>query len=220
MRPSMLPILRILGIIALSMAAFTTSVVAQDDDDDTKGDDVVADSTEFVVFIYSGTVDDFSQEPVDHAGALELLSEYDDDSDDQTREIWEALSNNDDEPRPAPFYGDDDDTSLSLDELMSEPHVLVVHAGEEADEPVISAGAIEGAVEDGTLTIDLQQVDDSGYEGRAFFGPYNDDDADDDNGDDPGDTDIDREDPNQVEDDEPDQTDVVTGLWQAATDDA
>lgn len=217
----MLAMVRLLGVIALMAAAFAMPVTAQDDDeedDDTKGDDVVAEATEFGVYIYEGTVDDFGEKPVDEAGALELLSEDDDDPDDETEEIWRAIG--DDGERPEPFYGDDTGTSLTLDDLTGAPHVLVVHAGEEANEPVIAAGAIEGEVEDGTLVIDLQPVDESGYEGRAFFGP-NDDDDDDTGQEDPGDV----EDPSGGEvsdddddaDDDRDASDVLIGLWQAAT---
>lgn len=218
---SMLAMLRLLGVIALMATAFAMPAYVQDDnqdDDDTQGDDVVAEATELGVYIYEGTVDDFGEEPVDEVGALELLSEDDDDPDDETEEIWQAIG--DDGERPEPFYGDDTDADLTLDEVTGEPHVLAVHAGEEADEPVIAAGSIEGDVEDGTLVIDLQPVDDSGYEGRAFFGPNDDD--DDTGQEDPGDVDDTsggeaggEDDDDDDEDD--DVTDVLIGLWQATT---
>ena len=228
MRCSPLSIIRILAIAMLAMAAFATPAYAQDaeeEDDDTQGDDVVAEATEFVANIYEGTVDDFSQEPVGEAAVLELLSENDDDPDDQIEEIWRAISSDDETP-PGVFYGDDGDTDLTVEELASEPHVLVIHAGEDANEPVIAAGDIEGDVgEGGILIIDLQEVDGSGYEGRAFFGP------DDDSGDASG-----QEDSGDVEqvvggeaggepageddDDDDDgagETDVIVGLWQKPT---
>ena len=65
--------------------------------------------------------------------------------------------------------------------MMATPHVLVVHEGESYRTPVVAIGAIEGELgDDGTLLIDLNEVDNSGYEGRAYFEPDDDDDDDDD----------------------------------------
>lgn len=62
---------------------------------------------------------------------------------------------------------------------MATPHVLVVHEGESSRTPVVAIGAVEGELgDDGTLLIDLNEVDNSGYEGRAYFEPDDDDDDD------------------------------------------
>lgn len=203
-RRFLLHALRLLSIVLLAVVTLAAPAMAQDDDDDTKGDDVVTDATEFAVYIYEGTVDDFGAEPVDDAGALELLSPNDGDPDDDADEIWHAISS--DETRPDVLYGDDADTDLTLVELTDSPHVLVVHAGEEADEPVIAAGNIEGEIQDGVLIIDLHEVDDSGYEGRAFFGPEDEDNDDTDESDD-----------DRVDDQSRGDSDVIVALWQAET---
>lgn len=205
-RKNLLTPLRMLALALLAMATLAMPALAQDDDDDTKGDNVVTDATEFAAYIYEGTVDDIGDEPVDDAGALELLSENDGDPDNDAAEIWRAISS--DETRPAVLYGDDDDTDLTLVELTDSPHVLVVHAGETADEPVIAAGTIDGEIEDGILLFDLHEVDDSGYEGRAFFGPNDEGEAD---------NDREQDDDDLVDDDTPGDSDVIIALWQAAT---
>lgn len=180
-----------LAVIALAMTAFVSPALADDHDDD---------DAEFGAYIYEGTVDDYGDRPVEDAGEVELLG----DDDDDVREIWNRVG--DDGPAPDPLYGEDDeDIDLTIDELTSEPHVLVVHGADNRDAPVIAIGAIEGDVEaDGTLLIDLEEVDDSGFEGRAYFAP--DDDHDDDDHDDHGDDDHD--------DHDDDLTEVTIGIWE------
>jgi hypothetical protein len=159
--------LRLLSVVALATFAFVAPALADDDDD-----------TEFGAYIYQGTVDDYGDRPVDDAGELDLVR--DDDDDDDVAEIWNLIG--DGNPAPDPLYGEDDeDIDLTIDELTSEPHVLVVHADEDRTSPVIAIGAIEGEVgSDGSLLIDLDEVNDSGLEGRALFRPDDDDDDDDD----------------------------------------
>lgn len=197
--------LRLLSIVLLAMAALAMPAMAQDDDDDTEDDDVVTDAVEFSAYIYEGTVDDFGDKPIDDAGALELMSQFDADEDNHADEIWHAISS--DETRPGVWYGDDDDTDLTLDELVDSPHVLVVHAGEEPSDPVIAGGNIEGEIKDGVLLVDLQELNDSDYEGRAFFGLE--DDANDD--------DREEDDDDLIDDQSPGDSDVIIALWQAAT---
>lgn len=187
-------VVRLLAVIALAMTAFASPAFADDHDDD---------DTEFGAYIYEGTVDDYGDRPVEDAGEVELLRDDDDDDDDDVREIWNRVG--DDGPAPGPLYGEEDeDISLTIEELTSEPHVLVVHGGDNRDAPVIAIGTIEGDVDaDGTLLIDLDEVDDSGFEGRALFAPDDDVDHDDDH-DDHGDDD---------HDDHDDLTEVTIGGW-------
>lgn len=158
-------LVRMLSVVALATMGFASPALADDDDD-----------IEFGAYIYEGTVDDYGDRPIEEVGELESVRDDDDDDDDDVREIWGRIG--DDDPAPDPLYGEDDeDIDLTIEQLTSEPHVLVVHADEDHDSPVIAIGAIEGEIgEDGTLLIDLEEVDGSGYEGRAYFEPDDDDD--------------------------------------------
>ena len=199
MRRYALLMIRMLAALGLAMFAFANPTLAQNDDDD---DD---DGTEYGAFIYEGTVDDYGDRPVEDLEGLDSVRDDDDDDDDNDndddRDVWDVIGN--DDPEPDPLYGEDDeDIDPTIDELTSEPHVLVVHADDDPDSDVIAIGAIEGDLDDEDgLMIDLEEVDDSGFEGRAYFQPDSDDnndDDDDDNDDDDGD----------------DQTDVTVGIWE------
>ncbi len=172
MRHCVSVMVRTLSVLALAVFAFATPVLADDDD-------------EFGAYIYEGTVDDFGDRPVEEIGELDSL--WDDDGDD-VDDVWRVIGG--DDPAPNPLWGEDDeDVDLTIEELTATPHVLVVHEGESTSTPVIAIGAIEGEVgADGTLMIDLEEVDGSGFEGRAHFAPDHDDDDD--------------------------ETDVTVGVWQ------
>lgn len=191
MRRHALLLIRMLAVLALAMFAFANPALAQDDDDD---------DTEYGAFIYEGTVDDYGDSPVEDLEGLEPTRDDDDDDNDDDRDVWDVIGN--DDPEPDPLYGEDDeDIDPTIDELTSEPHVLVIHADDNPDSDVIAISAIEGDLDDEDgLMIDLEEVDDSGFEGRAYFQPDNDDDDDDDDGND--------------DDDGDDQTDVTIGIWE------
>lgn len=155
--------MRVLSVLAIAMFAFATPALADDDDD------------RFGVYIYEGTVEDYGERPVEDVEDLDSLW---DDDDDDLEDVWSRIGGG--EPAPNPLWGqDDEDIDISIEELMATPHVLVVHEGESYRTPVVAIGAIEGELgDDGTLLIDLNEVDNSGYEGRAYFEPDDDDDDD------------------------------------------
>ena len=169
-RSPMFAVIRILAIVALAMAAVAIPASAQDDDDD----------DEFGAYIYEGTVDDYGDNPVEDLEGLESVRDDDDnDDDDNDRDVWEVIGNDDSEPDPL-YVEDDEEIGMTIDELTSEPHVLAIHADDDPDSEVIAIGAIEGdRDDDGGLMVDLEEVDDSGFEGRAYFQPDDDDDDDD-----------------------------------------
>jgi len=177
---------RLAGIVLVSLL-LAMPAYADDHDDDQHHDH--DDDSGFGAYIYEGTVDDYGERPVEDVGELEPLRAGDDDLDD----VWDVIGGGD--PVPDPLYGEDDeDIDLSIEQLTAAPHVLVVHAEEDRSSPVIAIGAIDGDTEaDGSLLIDLDEVDGSGHEGRAHFAP-DDDDHDD--------------------DDHDDLTDVTIGVWE------
>ncbi len=160
--------MRVLSVLALAVFALATPVLADDDDD--------FDDGEFAAYIYEGTVDNYGDRPIEDIDDLDSL--WDDDDGDDVHEVWGRIGGG--EPAPNPLWGEDDeDIDFSIEQLMAAPHVLVVHEGESYDTPVVAIGAIEGELgADGTLLIDLDEVDNSGYEGRAYFEPDDDDDDD------------------------------------------
>lgn len=143
----------------------------------------------FAAFIYAGTVDMLDQATlVTEIDQLELETherENDDDHEgnrdrDRDRdESWRLLGDGQDPPDE--FYtGDEDlDDTIDVEALMAKPHIVVVQETGSQDSPVIAFGSIEGDLSaDGTLLIQLDEHDGSGYEGRAWFGPEPDNDGD------------------------------------------
>src|SRR5690606_4656871 len=123
----------------------------------------------FGAFIREGTCD----APGDVVEDIDELD--DDDRDDDDDDEWQKLGG--DEERPDVFYSEEEDIDQTIDDLTGGEFIVTVHEGESADSPVFACGEITGEVEsDGSLLIDLEEVDDSGFEGRAHFGPDDDDD--------------------------------------------
>lgn len=167
-------ITRMFTAILLTMAlAFSGSVaLADDDDDDDDFDD------EPTAYLYEGSTADLGAATV--VDEIDDLDSEDDDDDDND---WDKLGNGQDRPDGLLSTEDDidDDLNLTVQGLVDGDYVIVVHAGESTDTPVLVAGDIEGEIEDDTLLIELQEVDASGYEGRAFIQLDDDDDDDDEN---------------------------------------
>lgn len=166
-------LLRLAGALLLAMLMMASPAAAQDDDDD-NGD-------EFGSYIHEGTCDALG-DTVEELEDLELdhREHGDDDDDDDQRDrdrIWELIGGED--PRPEQLWAEDDDVDMAFDEMTGGEYALVVHADEDEASDVIACGAITGDVdEDGGLLIDLEEVDDSGYEGRAYLMPEDGDDDD------------------------------------------
>lgn len=159
------------GSLLLGSAAAAPVVLADDHDDD---DD------RFGTYIYAGTIDD-----LDNATVVEDIDELERDDDDDLQEYWTVLGDGQDMPDEL-YIGDEDlDDDIDLDTLTGEPHMIVVHETDDRDSDIVAVGVIEGEVtSDGTLLIQLDEHEGSGWEGRAWFGPELDDDDDDDDRDD------------------------------------
>jgi hypothetical protein len=154
--------------LILGSAIAAPSVIADDHDDD---DD------RFGTYIYAGTIDD-----LENARVVEDIDELERDDDDDLEEHWRLLGGGQDMPDEL-YTGDEDlDDDIDLETLTSEPHMVVVHETEDRDSAIVAVGVIEGEITgDGTLLIQLDEYESSGWEGRAWFGPedYDDDDDDD-----------------------------------------
>ena len=168
------------GSLLLGSVAAAPAVLADDHDDH---DD------RFGTYIYAGTIDD-----LDNATVVEDIDELEMDDDDDRDEYWAVLGNGQDLPDEL-YTGDEDlDDDIDLETLTGEPHLVVVHETDDRDSAIVAVGVIEGEISaEGTLLIQLDEQDGSGWEGRAWFGPDMDDDDDDD-------------------DDDSDELDVVVGV--------
>lgn len=168
------------GTIFLAASAFAAPafVLADDHDDDDDGD--------FGAYVYAATCDDLSADAiVEDIGELEL-----EDDDDDIDEYWTVLGS--DQDTPSKLYAEDEDIDdVTMEDLLAESHAIAVHADDDRDSDVIACGDVTGNAEEGFLFFDLQEVDDSGYDGRAYIQPDDDDDDDD------------------------DDLDVVVGVWPA-----
>lgn len=61
------------------------------------------------------------------------------------------------------------EVDVSIDDLLSEEYAINVHESPENIQNFIACGEITGSVEDGELTIDLQELNNTGYTGRALL---------------------------------------------------
>jgi hypothetical protein len=160
----------------------STAVSGHDDDDDDHDDHggsatatAGADADRFGSYLHRGTCDAVGEKVEDIEG---LGEDRDDSRDDDHARVWERIGQG--EERPEPFWADDDDLDQALDALTGEEHVITVHETTDASSPVIACGAVTGEPDaDGALQIDLEEVDDSGFEGRAYVIADDDDDDDD-----------------------------------------
>lgn len=178
----------IAGSLLIGSAMAAPVVLADDHDDD---DD------RFGTYIYAGTIDD-----LDNATVVEDIDELEMDDDDDRDEYWAVLGNGQDLPDELYTGSEDLDDDIDLDALTAEPHMVVVHETDDRDSAIVAVGTIEGEVSaEGTLLISLAGHEDSGWEGRAWFGPDLDDESDDDDDD----------------DDDSEELDVVVGVFPTGT---
>jgi plastocyanin len=61
------------------------------------------------------------------------------------------------------------DVDAALDDILADPHAINVHESKENIGNYIACGEITGEVTDGTLEIELGELNDSGYEGEAYL---------------------------------------------------
>lgn len=152
-------LVRISSVLGLSLALAFGGAAYADDDDDPEA------------YLYEGTCADF-----DNARVVEDIDDLDDDDLD---EIWAMIGNGQDMPDGLLGEEDDvDDIGNDVQVLVDGDYAVVVHEHESRDSTVLVCGDIEGEVQDGTILIELDEVDESGWEGRAFIHPDDDDDDD------------------------------------------
>ncbi len=173
---------RMLAVALLASLMLATPALAHDDHDDDDHHDGTSTATaasghdELGAFIRKGSCD----KPGDVVGDIGDLEPGEDD-------IWSRVGQGEQEPDVV--YGEDEDVDMTIDALTSADHVITIHERDDASSAVIACGAISGDVHgDGTLMIDLDEVDDSGFQGRAHFDPEHNDD---------------------------DETEITVGVWEA-----
>lgn len=166
---------RLTSAIMLSLAlAFGGSVALADNDDD--DDDDSGSQGEPSAYLYEGTVAE-----LDAAKVVDEIDDLDDEDDDDDND-WDKISNGQDRPDGLLTTEDDldDDHNITIDMLVSGDYMIVVHAGESTDTPILAAGNIDGEIQDGSVVIELSEIDASDYEGRASIHLDDDDDNDED----------------------------------------
>lgn len=160
---------RMLSAFLLTLAlTFSGSVaLAEDDDDDS---DLHGAHSEPTAYLYEGTTSD-----LENATVVDEIDDLDDDDDDSD---WDKISNGQQPPEGLLITEDDldDDAQITVESLVAGDYMIVVHAGESTDTPVLVAGDIDGTILDGTILIELEENEASGYEGRASIHPDDDDD--------------------------------------------
>lgn len=158
---------RVVGVGVLACLALATPALADEDD--------------LGAFIREGTCDNPGN-VVEDIGDLDKL-----DTDDNE---WNVVGNG--EPQPDTVWGEDDDVDQTIDALTSGGYIVTIHERDDANAAVIACGELSGEIgDDGTLMIDLAEVDGSGFTGRVHFAPEQDDDDD--------------------------ETEVTTAVWQGAS---
>jgi hypothetical protein len=175
---------RPLGVALLAILLLATPAMADDDHDDDDHDHGTATASagahheDLGAFIRSGSCDQ-PGDVVEDVGDLE-----------PEEGVWRVIGN--DEQKPDVVYGEDEDIHQTIDELAGGDFVVTIHERDDVNSAVIACGAIPGTVgDDGTLMIDLDEVDGSGFTGRAHFAPEQDDDDD--------------------------ETEVTVGVWQGGS---
>lgn len=144
-------------LLGASAFALPASPVAADDDD-------------FGAYLYEATCDSLDKDKI-----IEDIGDLDDESEDSKE--WQRLGQGAD--FPSEFYAEDEDIdNLTLDDLTGGDYAVAVHAEDSKDADVIACGDVTGTVQGDMLLIDLQEVDGSGWAGRAHFAPDDDDNDD------------------------------------------
>lgn len=153
---------RIVGAVGLSLALSLGASTAFADDDEPNA------------YLYEGTCAE-----LEAATVVDDITDLDDDDDD-VREHWEFIGNGQEMPDGLLAEEDDvDDIDNGVQGLVDGEYAVVVHETESRDSAVLVCGDIDGDVENESLLIELDEVDGSGFEGRAFMHPDDDDDHDD-----------------------------------------
>lgn len=149
---------RIAGAVGLSLALSLGASAAFADDDEPEA------------YLYEGSCAD-----LDAATVVDDI----DDLDGDAQKYWKFISNGQDMPDGLLAEdGDIENLGNDVQVLVDGDYAVVVHERESRDSAVLVCGDIEGQLEDGTLLIELDEVDESGFEGRAFIHPDDDDDDD------------------------------------------
>jgi hypothetical protein len=198
-------------VLSLLLVLLSPAALAQDDDDDDHDDDDHGASTTavatgaasdnaFHVFLYQG---DCAQpgDVVDDIGSLDRHRDDDDDDDDDGDDhaaVWQRIGEG--ATQPENLWAEEEDIHPSLDELLSGDHAIAVHE-RDSQTAIVACGMVAGELDDaGGLLIELDEVDGSGFVGRALLTPHTGDDDHDDDDDD---------------DDDDHETDVSIGMWES-----
>lgn len=152
------------GTLFLGATAFATPSVLADE------------HTPFGAYLYEGTCDDVANATM----VTELASLQSAEENEDIAEQWQTLNLGTDAlPRDLRTAEASLSEDVTVETLLDGSHVVAVHAEESSDSDVIVCGEISGDVDDqGLLFIDLEEVNDSNYEGRIAFSTETDDDSD------------------------------------------
>lgn len=144
-------------LLIASAAVMAPSLVAQDDD-----------SNAYQAYFYPGTVAEIeTATEIGHIGDLEAEVDLNED-----QALWARISMGQDMPDELCCEDEDLLSDISFDVLFTHPNLIVVHASDDRESPIVAVGQIEGTVDGmGGVLIQLDEYDGSGLEGRAWMGP-------------------------------------------------
>jgi|GEM_PF-2678795 len=149
----------IAGALIMGTAFASPAIVLADDNNQELG-----------AYLYEASCDALSTDAIiEDLGDLEVERNSD--------KEWSRLSNGQEAPTSL-WVEDEDVDRMTVDDLLASPHAVAIHASDSKKADVIACGDISGTPENGTLLIEIPEVNDSGFEGRAFFAPEKDDDED------------------------------------------
>lgn len=146
--------LRSVAALVLSLAgafSFAGPVLAQEETP--KAENAVA-------YLYEGTCDDL-------AGAKEM-TDIDDLSDEDNQDHWNLLGQGDNPPDGLGTAQDDAGEGIrDMTDLNSTPHAIIIRESSDADSAILVCGNVNGPINAVSWIINLDEVEGSGFEGRA-----------------------------------------------------
>lgn len=144
------------GILATSLALTGATAFADDHDE-----------FEPEAYLYHATCADLDasteREEID-----DLSNEHDD---DDSANIYSMLQLDGTPSADVWLEKDDVDDHETVQDLIDGDFAIVVHEDEDSDSAILVCGDVDGTLEDGSLLIQLNEVDGSGWEGRAYLTP-------------------------------------------------
>lgn len=144
----------VIAAAMLALTGFGTTALADHGSDEHGSHH---DDQEFGPWLYEGTCDSLSSAPLKEIGDLEQET----DADDIARLHLP-------DPVPSPIWMEDEDVAMTVSDLTTKPHAIVVRATVDRASDVIACGVVTNApAGDAPFSFPLATVNGSGYTGSV-----------------------------------------------------